>query len=99
MLVLFPNRLGLPCFGSTAVYSHHFLILQRRMSVSLSPGAQPKKTNYRVRFRHGVFPDAEGQATRADIKKYDYFFAAGQRWVGTEGKCMFKPPVESLLSD
>ncbi|EMD66734.1 hypothetical protein COCSADRAFT_301721 [Bipolaris sorokiniana ND90Pr] len=69
------------------------------MSVSLSPGAQPKKTNYRVRFRHGVFPDAEGQATRADIKKYDYFFAAGQRWVGTEGKCMFKPPVESLLSD
>ncbi|KAH7551317.1 hypothetical protein J3E72DRAFT_381509 [Bipolaris maydis] len=59
------------------------------MSVSLSPGAQPKKTNYRVRFRHGVFPDAEGQATRADIKKYDYFFAAGQRWVGTEGKLNF----------
>lgn len=53
--------------------------------------ASPRKANYRVRFRHGVFPDAEGQATRADIKKYDYFFSAGQKWVDTEGKCKSKP--------
>ncbi|RMZ69561.1 Arca [Pyrenophora seminiperda CCB06] len=49
----------------------------------------PKKPNYKVRFRHGVFPDVESQATRADIKKYDYFFGDGQRWVGTPSKGMF----------
>jgi hypothetical protein len=50
--------------------------------------AAPKpvaRSNYRVRFRHGVYPNAEGLATRADIKKYDYFFGGGQTWVGTKG--------------
>ncbi|KAK1918156.1 hypothetical protein P3342_000876 [Pyrenophora teres f. teres] len=51
--------------------------------------AAPKKPNYKVRFRHGVFPDVESQATRADIKKYDYFFGDGQRWVGTPNKVDF----------
>ena len=51
--------------------------------------APPKKSNYKVRFRHGVFPDVESQATRADIKKYDYFFGDGQRWVGTPSKGTF----------
>lgn len=45
-------------------------------------------SNYRVRFRHGVYPNAEGQATRAEIKKYDYFFSGGQTWVGTSGNGM-----------
>lgn len=45
-------------------------------------------SNYQVRFRHGVFPDAEDLATRADIKKYDYFFSGGQTWVGTPGSGM-----------
>ncbi|KAL5120834.1 hypothetical protein ACEQ8H_001315 [Pleosporales sp. CAS-2024a] len=40
-------------------------------------------SNYRVRFRHGVYPNAEAEATRADIKKYDYFFSCAQIWVGT----------------
>lgn len=41
--------------------------------------------NYRVRFRHGVYPKTGAQASRADIKKYDYFFEIGQRWVDTTG--------------
>lgn len=45
--------------------------------------ARRQSANYRVRFRHGVYPNAEGQATRADIKKYDYFFSGGQTWVAT----------------
>jgi hypothetical protein len=45
--------------------------------------ARRTSSNYRVRFRHGVYPNAEGQATRADIKKYDYFFSSGQPWVHT----------------
>ncbi|CAN9424622.1 unnamed protein product [Alternaria alternata] len=53
------------------------------MSSSWSDPAPPRRPNYKVRFRHGVFPDLESQATRADIKKYDYFFGAGQKWVGT----------------
>jgi hypothetical protein len=45
----------------------------------------PKKqpANFRVRFRHGVFPNPEGEATRAEIKKYDYFFSGEQTWVTT----------------
>jgi hypothetical protein len=39
--------------------------------------------NFRVRFRHGVFPNPEGEATRAEIKKYDYFFSGEQTWVAT----------------
>jgi hypothetical protein len=30
----------------------------------------------------------ESQATRADIKKYDYFFDSSQKWVGTPAKRM-----------
>jgi hypothetical protein len=45
-------------------------------------------SNYRVRFRHGVYPNAEGLATRADIKKYDYFFSGGQTWVATPNQGM-----------
>jgi hypothetical protein len=37
-----------------------------------------------------VFPDLESQATRADIKKYDYFFGAGQKWVGTPANCTYR---------
>lgn len=48
----------------------------------------PKKANYKVRFRHGVFPHAESQATWADIKKYDYFFGSAQVWVPTLGQGM-----------
>lgn len=44
-----------------------------------------KKTNYRVRFRHNVCPTSGPQVTRADIKKYDYFFETGQEWVDTRG--------------
>jgi hypothetical protein len=47
--------------------------------------ASRPSSNYRVRFRHGVYPNAEGQATRADFKKYDYFFSSGQTWVRTLG--------------
>jgi hypothetical protein len=46
-------------------------------------------SNYRVRFKHGVYPNAEAEATRADIKKYDYFFSSGQTWVQTPGDGMF----------
>lgn len=46
-------------------------------------------SNYKVRFRHGVYPNAEDLATRADIKKYDYFFGGGQTWVGTGGSGMW----------
>jgi hypothetical protein len=45
-------------------------------------------SNYRVRFRHCVCPNAEGLATRADIKKYDYFFGGGQTWLRTPGNGM-----------
>lgn len=45
-----------------------------------------KKSTYRVRFRHGVYPNQEGKATRADIKKYDYFFGTGHKWVGMPTK-------------
>ncbi|KAI4953095.1 hypothetical protein J4E86_006634 [Alternaria arbusti] len=51
------------------------------MSAPWSESAPRRKANYKVRFRHGVYPDLESQATRADIKKYDYFFGAAQRWV------------------
>jgi hypothetical protein len=50
---------------------------------------RPSSSNYRVRFRHGVYPHAEAEATRADIKKYDYFFSSGQTWVPTPGDGMF----------
>jgi hypothetical protein len=50
--------------------------------------ARVRSANYRVRFRHGVYPNAEGEATRADIKKYDYFFGNGQTWVTTPGEGM-----------
>jgi hypothetical protein len=45
----------------------------------------PKKhpANFRVRFRHGVYPNPEVEATRAEIKKYDYFFSGEQTWVTT----------------
>jgi hypothetical protein len=61
-------------------------------------GRRPS-SNYRVRFRHGVYPNAEGQATRADIKKYDYFFSSGQTWVRTPGDGMSPSPhlVNMLL--
>jgi hypothetical protein len=49
------------------------------MGAWLDAGAEFKgrrpSSNYRVRFRHSVYPNAEGQATRADIRKYDYFFS------------------------
>jgi hypothetical protein len=57
--------------------------------------ARSPSSNYRVRFRHGVYPNAEGQATRADIKKYDYFFSSGQTWVRTHGNGMLPPPWSS----
>jgi len=60
------------------------------MSSSWSDPAPPRRPNYKVRFRHGVFPDLESQATRADIKKYDYFFDAGQKWVGTPANCTYR---------
>lgn len=47
--------------------------------------ARRKSSNYHIRFKHGVYPNVEGEATRADIKKYDYFFSGGQTWVGTLG--------------
>jgi hypothetical protein len=49
----------------------------------------PKKqpANFRVRFRHGVYPNPEGEATRAEIKKYDYFFSGKQTWVTTSANC------------
>lgn len=50
--------------------------------------ARQPVSNYRVRFRHGVYPHAEVEATRADIKKYDYFFSGEQMWVGTPRNCM-----------
>lgn len=51
--------------------------------------ARQPVSNYRVRFRHGVYPHAEVEAaTRADIKKYDYFFSSEQKWVGTPRNCM-----------
>ncbi|KAI4947311.1 hypothetical protein J4E91_006663 [Alternaria rosae] len=59
------------------------------MSAPWSEPAPRRKANYKVRFRHGVYPDLESQATRADIKKYDYFFGAAQRWVGTPGTLDF----------
>ncbi|KAI1673559.1 hypothetical protein L13192_00306 [Pyrenophora tritici-repentis] len=59
------------------------------MSSWSAVSAPPRKSNYKVRFRHGVFPDVESQATRADIKKYDYFFGDEQRWVGTPNKVDF----------
>jgi hypothetical protein len=59
-----------------------------KANVATKPAA-----NYRVRFRHGVYPKAEGQATRAEIKKYDYFFSGGQPWVHTSGNGM----LQSLL--
>lgn len=51
--------------------------------------ARRPTSNYRVRFRHGVYPKHEGEATRADIKKYDYFFSSEQPWVGSPGDGMF----------
>lgn len=55
----------------------------RRAKVARRPSS-----NYRVRFRHNVYPNAEGEATRADIKKYGYFFSGGQTWVATSGQGM-----------
>jgi len=55
--------------------------------------ARRPSSNYRVRFRHGVYPNAEGEATRADIKKYDYFFGGGQTWVGVPGNGMLLPLI------
>jgi hypothetical protein len=51
------------------------------------PKNQP--ANYRVRFRHGVYPNPEGEATRAEIKKYDYFFSGEQMWVTTSANRKF----------
>ncbi|KAF2853758.1 hypothetical protein T440DRAFT_443509 [Plenodomus tracheiphilus IPT5] len=48
-----------------------------------------RKSNYKVRFRHGVYPELDNQATRADIKKYDYFFGSDQTWVKTPVKVDF----------
>ncbi|KAH9861718.1 hypothetical protein J1614_011471 [Plenodomus biglobosus] len=58
-----------------------------------------KKSNYKVRFRHGVYPNLESQATRADIKKYDYFFGSEQTWVQTSGKGMYYPYVREEGAD
>ena len=55
-----------------------------------APVARRPSSNYRVRFRHGVYPNAEGEATRADIKKYDYFFGGGQTWVGVPENGMLR---------
>lgn len=51
---------------------------------------EARKSNYRVRFRHGVYPDQEGSATREDIKKYDYFFDSAQEWVCMPTKGTFR---------
>ncbi|KAF1849119.1 uncharacterized protein K460DRAFT_375833 [Cucurbitaria berberidis CBS 394.84] len=58
-----------------------------------------KKPKYRVRFRHGVYPNPEGQATRADIKKYEYFFGGGQVWVGMPGKVNFVDESAQVTED
>lgn len=55
-----------------------------------------KKSSFRVRFRHGVYPNLESQATREDIKKYDYFFGSEQTWVQTPGKVDFvNDPIQN----
>jgi hypothetical protein len=57
-------------------------------------------SNYRIRFRHGVYPNAEGEATRADIKKYDYFFSSEQTWIQTPGDGMFAAlPSHGCVAD
>lgn len=58
-----------------------------------------KKSNYKVRFRHGVYPNLESQATRADIKKYDYFFGSEQTWVQTSGKVDFVDDSTQIGND
>ncbi|CAO2653858.1 Nn.00g105910.m01.CDS01 [Neocucurbitaria sp. VM-36] len=55
-----------------------------------------KRSNYRVRFRHGVYPNSEGQATREDIKKFDYFFGGGQVWVSTPDTGVLHVPFARL---
>lgn len=52
------------------------------------PVAMSKKSGYRVRFRHGVCPHI-GILSRDDIKKYDFFFENGQRWVETNREVDF----------
>ena len=59
--------------------------------------ARRPTSNYRVRFRHGVYPKQEGEATRADIKKYDYFFPSEQPWVSSPGDGMSHPHCVSLM--
>ncbi|KAH8725493.1 hypothetical protein GQ44DRAFT_219125 [Phaeosphaeriaceae sp. PMI808] len=54
---------------------------------------------YRVRFRHGVYPDAEGNETRADIKKYDYFFSGRQHWVATPENVDFVDETAQVTTD
>ncbi|OCL07820.1 hypothetical protein AOQ84DRAFT_377346 [Glonium stellatum] len=58
--------------------------------------------HYRVRFRHGVCPTTS--ATRADIKKYDFFFDESQVWLSTSGNVNFvdeskQIPTNSTDSD
>ncbi|KAH7410109.1 hypothetical protein DE146DRAFT_775469 [Phaeosphaeria sp. MPI-PUGE-AT-0046c] len=56
-------------------------------------------SNYRVRFKHGVYPHAEVEATRADIKKYDYFFSGEQKWVGTPRNFDFVDESAQVAAD
>lgn len=55
-------------------------------------GRGARSSNFKVRFRHGVYPNPEGQATREDIKKYDYFFGGDQVWVDTPDKGVLNDP-------
>ncbi|KAF2114060.1 hypothetical protein BDV96DRAFT_495527 [Lophiotrema nucula] len=68
------------------------------MSQSPAPSSS-KKTNYRVRFRHTVCVATGAQVTRADIKKYDYFFEKGQRWVKTTGDVDFVDESSQMIED
>ena len=87
------HSLGLTLWRTDVHYSGSLLegaMNRREDSLGAAPQGELIKTanksgghHYRVRFRHGVCPTAS--ATRADIKKYDYFFDEGQVWLSTGG--------------
>jgi hypothetical protein len=60
------------------------------------PSPRTRTSPYRVRFRHSVYPASDTSATRADFKKYDYFFGGAQTWVRGAGVGEF-PPFQSCL--
>jgi hypothetical protein len=91
--VMRPHFPGLTLWQTDVHYSGSLLegaMNSREDSLVAAPQGGPIKTankpgghHYRVRFRHGVCPTTS--ATRADIKKYDYFFDEGQVWLSTGG--------------